>query len=62
MTLREIKKMDPLGKFRLANAEEYFNKPNTMLDKETYHFIYDFMEKSGMNSIRTNVDGIFGER
>ena len=60
MTLREIKKMDPLGKFRLTNAEEYFNKPNTMLDKETYHFIYDFMEKSGMNSIRTNVDGIFG--
>ena len=59
-TLREIKKMDPIGKFRLANAEEYFNKPNAILDKETYHFIYDFMERSGINSVITNTDGIFG--
>lgn len=59
-TMREIRKLDPLGKLRLENLDNYFNKPNTYLDKKTFHFIYDFMENSGMNTTNVMIDGMFG--
>lgn len=59
--LRDIRKLDPLGKYRLDLAEEYFSTLNkTLIDKETFDFIYDFMERSGMNTISSTVDGLFG--
>ena len=58
---REIKQLDPHGRYRLDLAENYFKvKPNALLDKDTYHFIYDFMERSGMNTLSSTVDGMFG--
>lgn len=57
---REIKKLDPWGRFRLGNADLYFSLPNAKLDKETYNFLYDFMQNNGTNSVASEIDGIFG--
>lgn len=49
----EIKMYDSIGRYRLENAEKYFNLPNRLMDKDTFHFLYDFLEDSGISSLST---------
>ena len=57
---RKIKNLDPNGRFRVGNIDEYFKYAKGNLDREAYLYLYQVMNNMGMNSMNTMIDGIFG--
>ena len=57
---KQIRKLDPHGRFKFDSIDEYFIKNNPGMDKETYLFLYQVMNNMGMNTMNTMVDGVFG--
>ena len=57
---KQIRKLDPHGRFKFDSIDEYFMKNNTGMDKDTYLFLYQVMNNMGMNTMNTMVDGVFG--
>lgn len=57
--MREILMLDENHRYRLENAKLYFSKGNTLLSSEEYHFVYDFLNESGMNTLKTGASDMF---
>jgi hypothetical protein len=57
--MRDIQNMDVNKRYRLQNAVDYFSTKNRLLDSETYHFIYNFMNENGMNTLQTTSNDLF---
>ena len=57
---KQIKNIDPNGRFRVGNIDEYFKYAKGTLDRESYLYLYQVMNNMGMNSMNTMVDGVFG--
>lgn len=57
--MTDIQNMDVNKYYRLQNAIDYFSQNNRLLDYDTYHFIYNFMNENGMNVLHTTSNNIF---
>jgi hypothetical protein len=58
-TMRDILSLDANHRYTLQNAKEYFAKGGTLLTSEEYHFVYDFLNESGMNTLKTGASDMF---
>ena len=57
--MREILDLDANHRYTLQNAKDYFARGNTLLTSEEYHFVYDFLNESGMNTLKTGASDMF---
>ena len=57
--MNDILKMDENNRYTLDNAKTYFKQENRLLDFQTYHLLYNFMNENGMNTLKTGAMDIY---